>query len=216
MKIGIMYSGLSSFKEEYFENHYTNIFLQYNPDIYISTYSSNDDSISKIDKKYQPKILHIEDFNTIEPLLQTINKKITYKRPETKSINILSMYYKLYRSFNLIPNIQDYDIIIRNRLDIKYDSNLNLIQNEFLNVPMGGDHHGGLLDLFAYGNPEIMQSYSDIFLYAPIYIIERHHIFHPEIFLRHHCQIKNLKIKRFQYNLFLRDELFNNPIYTYE
>jgi hypothetical protein len=216
MKIAIIYSGLSFFKQEYFENHYTNIFTQYNPDIYISTYLSNNSDLSKIDKIYQPKILHIEDFNIIEPLLQTINKRITAKRPETKNINVLSMYYKLYRSYNIIPDIKNYDIIIRNRLDIKYDNKLSLIKNEFLNVPMGGDHHGGLLDLFAYGNPEIMQSYSDIFLYTPIYIIEHHCIFHPEIFLRHHCQIKNLKVKRFQYNLFLRDELFNDPIHTYE
>ena len=99
MKIAITYSGLSFFKQEYFENHYTNIFTQYNPDIYISTYSSNDDILSKIDKTYQPKVLHVEDFNNVEPLLQTINKRITIKRPETKNINVLSMYYKLYRSF---------------------------------------------------------------------------------------------------------------------
>jgi len=216
MNVAIIYSGLSFFKQDYFENHYTYIYSKYNPDIYISTYLPDDDSISKIERIYQPKILHIENFNTIEPLLSTIENRIGIKRPETKTINVLSMYYKIYRSFNLIPNIKDYDIIIRNRLDIKYDNELNLIQNDSLNVPMGGDHHGGLLDLFSYGCPDIMQAYCDIFLYTPIYIIERHNVFHPEILLRHHCQIKNIKINRFQYNLFLRGELFNNPIHTVE
>jgi hypothetical protein len=124
------------------------------------------------------------------------------------------MTYKIYRSFSLIPD-NTYDIIIKNRLDIKFNEKLIVDENSNFNVPMGGDHWHGLMDLFSYGSYNIMQKYSNLFLYLPIYVFEKHQIFHPEILLRHHCNMTNLKIRRFKYDLFLRDQLFNNPLFTF-
>ena len=214
MKIAIIYSGLPNFNKVTFDNHYQHIFQYYNPDIYISTYLSDNTIIEKINEFYQPKSLHIEDPNTINPFLETIQKQIIFQRPETNTKNVISMLYKIYRAFHLIPN-NTYDIIIKNRFDIQFNQKLDLDINESFNVPMGGDHHRGLMDLFSYGNYEIMKKYSNMFLYLPIYILEKHQIFHPEILLRHHCYINNLKIDRFKYDLFLRDKLFNDPIYTF-
>ena len=216
MKIAIIYSGLPSFTKDYFDNHYEYIFQYYSPDIYISTYSTNDDSIEKIQKFYQPKFLHTEDYDVVLPFLETIKKQIIFQRPETNPENVISMLYKIYRSFHLLPNNNTYDIIIKNRFDIQFNGKLHLYTNDFFNVPMGGDHHRGLMDLFSYGNYEIMKKYSNMFLYLPIYILEKHQIFHPEILLRHHCNINNLTIQRFKYDLFLRNKLFNNPIYTFD
>jgi len=214
MKIAIIYSGLPNFNQTFFDNHYKYILQYYNPDIYISTYSSDKHTIKKIKEFYQPKSLHIEDYSIVSTFLQTIQKQIVCHRPETNPENVISMLYKIYRSFHLIPN-NTYDIIIKNRFDIQFNQKLDLYINESFNVPMGGDHHGGLMDLFSYGNYETMKKYSNMFLYLPIYILEKHQIFHPEILLRHHCYINNLKIQRFKYDLFLRDELFNDPLYTF-
>lgn len=208
MKIALLYSGLPILNiDEYFENHYNYILSHYSDiDIYYSTYSEsidNDNAIQQFDKLFKPKVLDIQKFSDIKYDLEQINNSITRKEPETQSINTLSMFYKIYRVFNLINFNNTYDIVIRNRVDTKFDSELTLIQNDCLNVPCGGDHKDGLMDLFAYGSREIMKIYSDLYNQINSHISDNI-VFHPETILRYHCNKNNLCIHRFQYNIYLR------------
>ena len=116
------------------------------------------------------------------------------------------MFYKINRSFLLLRD--SYDIVIRHRLDVSVDSPLDVTKNNGVNVPCGGDHHGGLLDLFAFGSYTSMRSYCDLFNKIPYYIEEMNQNFHPESLLRFHCNYHNLPIYRFDYNLYLREQLF--------
>jgi len=211
MKIALIYSGLPSFDQEIFDNHYKYIIKPYNPDIFISTYES--EKISDIHNTYKPKSIHIEDYSLIEPYLEKLSSFILNVCHETKVVNSLSMFYKIHRGFCLIDN--SYDIIIRNRFDIKFDKQLEIEQNASLNVPFGGDHRGGLMDMFAYGNYENMSVYSNLVLFIASYLRYHNAVFHPESLLRGHCKINNIDIKRFDFNIYLRGMCFNDTAPTY-
>jgi hypothetical protein len=122
----------------------------------------------------------------------------------------IKSYNYLYDSIIYMNKIQlikekNYDIVIRNRTDIKFDRPLFLEDNLHINIPSGGDHRGGLLDLFAYGNKSIMEKYCSLFDNIENYINDKNILFHPESLLRHHCTKHNLKINRFIFDIYLRN-----------
>jgi hypothetical protein len=210
MKIAILYSGLINNNiEEYYNNHFQYILSQYkNIDIYISTYDiSNSESIEDLEKLFDIKTLHVESWQSVINKLEEIQNIIHTFAHETKILNTLSMFYKLKQCYNLIQ-AKKYDIVIRNRIDLKFDNFLVLDKNLYLNVPAGGDHRGGLLDLFAYGSQEIMQKYCSIYDYLTEYILNNTTIFHPESLLRYHCNNLGLPLNRFRYNIYLRNMNF--------
>lgn len=209
MKIALLYSGIPIFNKEALASHKQYIWNIYNVDLYLSTYLFKDSDKYNIDEicnftKF--KNIDIECFSDIKAEFEQVEKKIYQKNSETNVINALSMFYKIHRCFSLIR--ENYDIVIRNRLDVVVDSDLYLSNNDGINVPCGGDHHGGLLDLFAFGSYTSMGSYCDLFNKIPYYIEQMNQNFHPESLLRFHCNYHNLPIYRFDYNLYLRKQLF--------
>jgi hypothetical protein len=215
MKIAVLYSGMPVFDEELLLSHKKYIWDNYHTDLYLSTYSQ---AIDIDDKHDIDKILSFAFFKTIDVEnlndvvsnhLAPIDRNIKIKAPETKTTNTLSMFYKINKCFSLIE--PGYDIVIRSRLDIRVDSPLEFDYNEGVHVPCGGDHRGGLLDLFAYGSYNSMKTYTQLFQYLNEYIKDKQMcLFHPETLLRFHCNYNRLPIHRFNYNIYLRDILFNN------
>lgn len=218
MNVAILYSGLINDFSAFYENHKIYIYQDYNIDFFISTYIYNDQSdllIDRINTLLQPKNIDIEIYKNLESYF--LNYKNEYIKKHTKDcrpINALSMFYKIKKSFNNILNMNIYDIIIRNRFDIKFNSKINLCKNNELNVPCGGDYRGGLMDLFAYGNPLIMNQYCNLFDFIPIYMKDDIY-FHPESILRYHCQKQNIPINRFNFDIFLRGRNFTKSAPCY-
>jgi len=210
MKIAILYSGIISNNIlDIYQNHYEYIFShQESVDTYCSTYENyNDQDTKNIDtfqKLFNPQKTDIENWQNIKSDLQNLEKLITNRANETAAINTLSMFYKILRCYQLIKE-KNYDIVIRNRTDIKFDRPLFLEDNLHINIPSGGDHRGGLLDLFAYGNKSIMEKYCSLFDNIENYINDKNILFHPESLLRHHCTKHNLKINRFIFDIYLRN-----------
>ena len=209
MKIAILYSGLPNNFDEFFHNHYTYLYQDYDVDTYLSSYVIDNQSyqqINNIIKLLKPKNIDIENFDKVQAqLIEIKNQYINNIRPECNAINSLSMFYKIFKVFQLINNKTDkYDIIVRNRLDIKFVKNITFYKNNKLNVPCGGDHHGGLLDLFGYGDYHVMRQYSSLFNFIARYCSEGT-VFHPETLLRLHCYQSGIDINRFDFDIYLRD-----------
>jgi len=211
MKIAILYSGLPICNESILLSHKKYIWDLYDTDLYLSTYSQSafdQDIIDQLCNFTSFKTIHIENFDTVYAnCLSSIEQNIHIKKDETKTINTLSMFYKISSCFSLVPD--SYDILIRHRLDVTVDEPLTLYNNDGVNVPRGGDHHGGLLDLFAFGSYTSMSVYCRLFNHLHHYIHNLSCVFHPESLLRFHCNYHQLPIHRFNYNLYLRGQLFN-------
>jgi hypothetical protein len=210
MTTAIIYSGIPHFDRNVLLTHDQYIKNIYKPDIFIHTYSNSHEDIKTIDnlcKHLEPSHLIVENFNDALPMLNALSGYVKTHNPETKIINCLSMFYKIHQSFKMIET-RTYDIIIRNRLDISFDAPLEIHDNEMVNVPCGGDHYGGLLDLFAYGSYNVMKSYASLFDFLPLYLGKLEQKLHPESILRFHCNYHNIPIERFDFNVYLRGMLF--------
>jgi hypothetical protein len=221
MRYCILYSGYpidANKLKIFYENHYKYILSNYNNvDIYYHTYDNpRCQNYPKLFTNiFRPKGIFVENFDIVKKtFLNDLLSKIRLTTTDTTPIKSLSMFYKIYKSFEMIKD-QRYDIVIRNRVDITYNQDLVLNDNNYLNVPAGGDYHKGLMDLFAYGSFETMEKYSSLFLNLENYFLDDRFIFHPESALRYHCIKLNIPIQRFDYNIFLRGQNFTRSAPCY-
>jgi hypothetical protein len=210
MRVALIYSGLVNFTQKTLDNHHKFLIDNYDTDIYISSYG---------DRVTTPKPKSVEQMDDLQDWTSyfktVINDPNIIARSETNPVNTLSMFYKIYRGFCMVRDSgNSYDIIVRCRSDITFDAPVNLIINDSLNVPKGGDHHGGLMDLFAYGNYPIMNMHSKLHLFIGKYLYLDRIVLHPETLLRYHCNCLNIPINRFDQNIYLRNSLFTSTAPT--
>jgi hypothetical protein len=205
MKIALLYSGLPNMTELIYNNHKKYIIDHYDCDIYLSTY--NIKNYETCINLLKPKITEIENWEILSDNFKQIAQKIVNKKPETIAINTLSMFYKIKQCFGLIDSNINYDAIIRIRLDNTFNSKLDIVLNEDLNIPKGGDY-GGILDQFAYGSFYNMQIYCHLYSQIQRYIETNCVIFHPETILKYYLLECNVNIQRFFFNIYLRNSLF--------
>lgn len=216
MKIALIYTGLPKTNSQILDTHIKYLINIYSDiDIYIHTYNNDNDSLVLIKKTLNPIAIYTDTISTIENKVKDIAQRIPQIGQDVRPINVLSMYYKWMKSLDFINN-KNYNIIIRNRLDIMFTQPINLIENNSINIPCGGDHWGGLMDLFAYGNKHNMIQYKQIYLYLYQYLFVDKIIFHPETLLRHHVKTHNLHTKRFDCPIVLRDQVFTNTAPCYK
>jgi len=214
MKIAIIYTGMSETNEDILANHKNYIIDQYDVDIYVHTYDHDNKSLSLIKNILQPKLIVTDSIKDIEKTVSHKISNITTCMDNVRPVNALSMFYKWYSSLFCL-NETNYDIVIRNRLDIKFTKPLQIFQNKFLNVPHGGDHLGGLMDLFCYGVTDVLKTYKQLYLNIDRYILSEKIPFHPETLLRHHIKQNSIEIRRFDFPIILRDEIFTNTAPTF-
>ena len=176
MKIAICISG----QPRNFEQSYTSLktyFLdKYDCDIYFHTwktdsfestnfgfgnyqYNFDRDDYYSLNFLYQPKNHILEN-----PIVFDAS---SYKCPIWRQPlnNTLSMFYSIYRSFQLIEG--DYDLVIRTRFDIDYSKfNLELPEEGIILPEWNTDirvKSRGYYDVFALGKQEDMRIYSQVF-----------------------------------------------------
>jgi hypothetical protein len=95
----------------------------------------------------------------------------------------------------------DYDVVVKIRSDHPFDTNLTIEKNDYINLIHGAIYIEGWpgcigpRDQYVYGNPDIMDYYSSIFLYASRYLKEGVYIFPPENVLRHHLTVRDILVK---------------------
>lgn len=214
MKIAIVYNGLANTNISILNTHKKYILDLYPyADVYINTYTSmSENTVQLLKDNLNPLIIHQDSIEDIE---STVGDELSDKMAgehNKKPINTLCMYYKWHQSMTLLKN--RYDIIIRNRLDISFMRPLHIVNNNKLNVPHGGDHWGGLMDLFAYANHDIMLTYHSLYNSIDGYISKM--LLHPETLLRHHIMTHHIDISRFNFPIILRHEIFTDTAPTYD
>jgi hypothetical protein len=209
MKVAILYSGLPNLTNLIVNNHKQYIYDHYHCDTYLSTYDIDNEpqQAQQTLDLLKPRRYDIEKWTNVSKEFKEIANTITYKRPETQNINVLSMFYKIKKCYDLLN--ETYDIVIRCRLDIMFSNRLILENNDFINIPSGGDYHGGIGDVFAYGSQNNMQKYCSLYDHIKSFIANQEIVFHPESILKYYLLKNNTPINRFKYNIYLRNTIYN-------
>jgi hypothetical protein len=183
MKIAICISGQPrNFKQSY-ESLKKYFLDKYDCDIYFHTwktpnfestnfgfgnnqYSLTENNYNDLIQLYNPKKYILE-----APILFDASN---YKCPIWRQPlnNTLSMFYSLYRAFQLIED--SYDYVVRTRFDIDYSKfNLELPKNNIILPKWNTDirvSHRGYYDVFAIGTQADMKIYSGVFSNVISYI----------------------------------------------
>jgi hypothetical protein len=97
----------------------------------------------------------------------------------------------------------NYDVVIRARTDTHFQTELDIIQNDLLNLPSGRvkadsfPNSDGISDVFAFGNSKLMDYYSSMYLNLMEYVNQGHYMIPPENLLRVHMSRVNVNIRFF-------------------
>lgn len=241
MRIALLLSG--KFRGSYIEYNslYKNLLSRYSIDTFISYNYKNEEDIecdkSELISLYNPKVINYEKNSDIVD--KFVNDASYYKKAiESTPYNIFNMWYGILQANNLKSKYETengfkYDVVIKSRFDIEFlkeiqilgvnDLRIKKIDEEFLKnckknifIPIGGDHRGGINDLFAYGDSESMDYYCNNFNHLLSYIKEGE-LIHPERLLRNHLsKSKNITLVRTEIPMRLRGVLVNSVDYIME
>jgi hypothetical protein len=223
MKVAFVFSGI--IKEL---NKTTEIFQrkieEFGADVYASFWDIEDpkegDTIENFKNNFNPKQLEIESWDAwkrstwdiIKTEVQAPVDLFQTGQKSTTNGNHFAMWYKIWRVNTLTKsNSEQYDVVVRLRTDLILSDWFTPKVNEFLNIPHGtvliknwlncyGPH-----DIIAYSNPQIMDQYSSIFLYATRYLKEGVYMYTPENVLKHHLGQFNIPIRYYGDRILLRD-----------
>lgn len=231
MKTAILLSGQIRDAKDCYPSLKEFVIDQYNADVFIDTWIpesnvldhrgnliKNDLTSDEVISLYKPKLCLFEDFDTT-PVFQKmkelkVENKTAYDGSfawETKTENIFYMYYKVWRSLQLMKHYESmnnlvYDRVIRMRFDLKFESFPVLdINPNTVYIPEGFDHRGGINDLISIGDRAAMEKVCDLFKYLIEYA-QSGVGFHPESILRTHIETCLLNIVRFPIKYKLRGE----------
>lgn len=176
MKLAILISG----QPRNFEISYKKLqeaFLQkYDCDIYLHTwktvnfestdfgggnfkYELQEQAYDKLLKLYKPKRYLVEPPITFDA---SGYRCPIWRQPLN---NTLSMYYSIYKTYQLVE--QEYDYVVRSRFDIDYSQFDLKLPASGINIPKWNIdsrvQHRGYYDVFAIGDPISMKIYSEVF-----------------------------------------------------
>lgn len=220
MKIAYCFSGLIR-NLNHASDKWLSIINQYPGDVYGSfwdtTDRNSDDNKDNFIKFYNPKKVEIENLSNFhKTTTNIIRENVKFpdslefiydkKTVETKMypLNLIAMYYKIWKA-NQLSIDTEYDIVVRCRTDI-FPTKVNIEKNNFLNIPPEYVFTSwlnciGICDYFAFGNQEIMNYYSSVFLYLTDYL-KRGHYFHlPEHLLLAHLSQRKITVKQIPINI---------------
>ena len=203
-KIALCFSGFIR-DIDYTKEFWTSLIEKYDIDVYGSFWNDesekNGDTISNLKTIYNFKELEFEKYSNfkkstldvITPYLKPSDELFQYLRDYAKNFHTLSMWYKVWKVNMLSKNLDiNYDVVIRARTDTYIEDNFDIIKNDMLNLSSGRvktdnwKNSDGLSDLFAYGNPKLMDYYSSIYLNLMEYVNQGHYMIPPENLLKVH------------------------------
>jgi hypothetical protein len=226
MKIAFCFSGIARSIEKT-KDQWLSIMDGYDADVYASFWDFNDrdelDAREKFAEIYSPKQMEVENFQSFnETTLNMFRENLQIPtnlnfstQTYVYNLNVISMYYKIWRA-NMLANSGNYDIIVRCRTDLFPKDRISFKINDMLNLPVGytwissWKNSGGPSDSFAYGNKEMMNFYSSIFLFISHYHRTGHYFFVNEQFVKLRMVEKNIKIRFLPIKMMYCNNIWNN------
>lgn len=185
MKVALLYTGFLRTAYNNFDNHKKLIFEGYNPDVYVSTWDTqeNDEVINESNLYIFGGNLKNVSINSVEDYIKNekryfnpidrdgdvfkvddraYNANLPYGGPQYWVDRLMDQWYNVKKGMSLING--DYDIVIRLRFDLIF--NTFVIDNfNGITVPFSPAEHQGLQifnDHMAYGDLNLMRQYSNL------------------------------------------------------
>ena len=218
-KIALCLSGLIR-DIDYTKPFWKNLINKYDVDVYGSFWDDenkeNGDTIDNLKSIFNFKELEFEKYSNfkkstldvITPYIVAPSTLLSELQNYTKSFHTLSMWYKIWKTNMLSKNLNiSYDIVIRGRTDMFIDGDLDIMVNDYLNVPSGRvkthnwENSDGVCDIFGFGKPKLMDYYASTYLNIMEYVNQGHYMIPPENLLRVHLSKINLNIRFFKNRL---------------
>lgn len=207
LKVALCISGYLRTFDRTFQNLKQHVIDRLNPDIFIHTWDTVDcyghstpisQVFDRVNSLYRPKNIIIETASQFKSPPEYNSRTDV---PHRSSHWVMSMFYKIAKCNELKYNYEKingkYDIVIRSRPDILFNSPLNITSNVnegIVYLPRYGNF-GGLNDQLAYGSSATMDKYSSLYYEFDKYVREGIKI-NPEIYLNHHIRKQNIQILR--------------------
>lgn len=213
MKIAVYYSGFVRSFLETFENHKSNFLDLYDCEIFChfwdnwgfgrmqEKYETDNDILSSNERKSIINLINssnvfFEDYKSMEVVFDNMLKDNIKEFPFCK--NVLSMHYKIKKSFELIENSNnEYDVYFRMRPDhylMKKIEIKDLKENSiFTSKTPARSNNGGVNDQIAYGNKKTMKEYSSFFDNWTLLNNNRRNC-NPEIILGEYLKYKKIEV----------------------
>lgn len=143
-----------------------------------------------------PKKLIIENYDVVEPHILQLSSQVTNKYSYDYPPNFISAQRQSMCCFELLElyeqeNDIQYDIVIKSRFDILYNSITLNLNTDKLHVP-NSQSYGIFSDIFGYSNKILMKKYLSFFNKIPEYIKENM-FFNPHHALREHINKENVE-----------------------
>jgi FkbM family methyltransferase len=228
MKVALLLSGQFRNAKECFPGIKKNVLDVYNPDVFISGWINPDEivpgryfgdvpkddcSIQEIVDIYNPLSFEFETFDPSGFLFELAQElDINYPNVDTKTTNVLSMWYKRSRVNELKRRYEEqinrrYDLVILCRFDLEIVGKIDipLIRQNTIYIPEGFDFGGGINDLIAISDSEQMDYYVSIYDKMKLYRLNESVHFSAHILLDHHLETSTCTIKRFLLDFKIRN-----------
>lgn len=214
MNIALVFSGKISCLNKT-KKFWSKFIDRHDVDVYASFWDDEnyklEDTVDNFLNLYNPKKIEIENHKAFEQTTTNILKLyvnapeiyLSYLKKSILQFTTVPMFYKIWKANTLTAyGNKKYDVVIRARTDVLFDTDINIVLNNMLNVPVGTTvgafkNDIGINDCFGYGPPEIMNYYSCLFLKIMEYLNNGHYIFPPEHLLLTHLSKINMNIRFF-------------------
>ena len=213
MKIALLLSG--EIRDSFHNYKYLkeNLLDLYDVDIFLSTWKS--EGLDRVLQIFKPVSVDVEDYDRGYNKLwvSTVSPYEHKLEPNASLVSCMSMWYKTFKVNLLRLQYEQlmgtkYDVIIKSRPDLKLEEpfKLEIPKDNTLYIPRGWDWSGGVNDLCAYGTSEMINKYSNLYLFYEEVIKNINVKINPEIILYYYLKgLGDLKLERPEIDMTLRN-----------
>ena len=189
MKVAVCLSGEPRQYKFCKDSHFEFILNHYDCDVFFATPFSEGDYIAWSGEKIEKKIIDINDlcdiyrpkkYEVLIPENYPKHEIFDYwdvsKHPWNKYYSSWRQWYMIMKSFQLIEDVENYDIILKLRFDLLLDFKINLALSSADSKSIWSCHdsnrncgHNWMPDRIVWGIPSIMKKWMEAFLHIKKY-----------------------------------------------
>lgn len=212
MKIALLLSGEIRNSIHLYKHLKENLLDLYDIDIFMSIWK--DDGINEVVQMFKPVSIDIEDYDMgYNKLWKSIVSPYEHKLEQNANLlSCMSMWYKTFKvnllrlQYEQLMGVK-YDLVIKSRPDLKLEEPviLHIPKENTMYIPKGWDWSGGVNDLCAYGNSDMINKYCNLYHFYEDLVKSIDKKINPEIILEYYLKtLGNLNVVRPSIDMTLR------------